>query len=110
MFDMTNRVSFTNVSKWKRDFDMKCIAVDSQPTPCLLVANKVFVNNNYQVQPKGLNYLSGLGRRGYPHAVYFAQGQDGNKTCENIENACTPRCKPQPSVRFMSSKYARVAK
>jgi len=37
---MTNRVSFMNVSKWKRDFDMKCIAIDSQPTPCLLVANK----------------------------------------------------------------------
>ena len=41
MFDLTNRNTFLNVVKWKRDFDSKCIHASDQPIPCLLVANKV---------------------------------------------------------------------
>lgn len=40
MFDLTNRNSFLNVVKWKRDFDSKCVTGDTSPIPCLLVANK----------------------------------------------------------------------
>jgi Ras-related protein Rab-7L1 len=41
MFDLTNRTSFLNVVKWKRDFDSKCVMPDGAPIPTLLIANKV---------------------------------------------------------------------
>ncbi len=44
MFDLTNRNSFLNVVKWKRDFDSKVVSAASDGVgsiPCLLIANKV---------------------------------------------------------------------
>ena len=41
MFDLSNRNSFLNVAKWKRDLDMKCSQPDGSPIPCILLANKV---------------------------------------------------------------------
>ncbi|XP_021912816.1 ras-related protein Rab-7L1-like [Zootermopsis nevadensis] len=40
MFDLTNRNSFVNTVKWKRDVDSKCRLPDGSPIPCLLLANK----------------------------------------------------------------------
>lgn len=41
LFDVTNRTSFLNVVKWKRDLDAKCLSPDARPIPCILIANKV---------------------------------------------------------------------
>lgn len=41
MFDLTNRNSFINSLKWKRDVDSKCRLPDGSPIPCMLLANKV---------------------------------------------------------------------
>lgn len=41
MFDLTNRSSFLNVVKWKRDLDSKCVMPNGKSVPCLLLANKV---------------------------------------------------------------------
>jgi hypothetical protein len=41
MFDITNRNSFINILKWKRDVDSKCSLPDGRPIPCMLLANKV---------------------------------------------------------------------
>ncbi|PSN30742.1 Ras-related protein Rab-7L1, partial [Blattella germanica] len=40
MFDLTNRNSFINTRKWKRDLDTKCTLPDGNPVPCILLANK----------------------------------------------------------------------
>jgi Ras-related protein Rab-7L1 len=40
MFDLTNRNSFINTLKWKRDVDSKCSLADGSPIPCMLLANK----------------------------------------------------------------------
>lgn len=41
MFDLTNKNSFVNTLKWKRDVDSKCALPDGSPIPCMLLANKV---------------------------------------------------------------------
>lgn len=41
MFDITNRNSFINTLKWKRDVDSKCSLADGSSIPCVLLANKV---------------------------------------------------------------------
>ncbi|KAK6634681.1 hypothetical protein RUM43_012082 [Polyplax serrata] len=40
MFDLTNKNSFVNTLKWKRDVDSKCSLPDGRPIPCMLLANK----------------------------------------------------------------------
>ncbi|XP_033611595.1 ras-related protein Rab-7L1 [Cryptotermes secundus] len=40
MFDLTNKNSFINTQKWKRDVDSKCTLPDGRPIPCILLANK----------------------------------------------------------------------
>ncbi|XP_042240795.1 ras-related protein Rab-7L1-like isoform X2 [Homarus americanus] len=40
MFDLTNRNSFLNTLKWKKDVDSKCTLDDGSPIPCMLLANK----------------------------------------------------------------------
>lgn len=40
MFDLTNRNSFLNTLKWKKDVDSKCTLNDGSPIPCMLLANK----------------------------------------------------------------------
>lgn len=44
MFDLTNRNSFLNVSRWKEDLDSKVWLADGSKIPCLLLANKVLKN------------------------------------------------------------------
>ena len=41
MFDLTQRLTFQNAVKWKKDLDAKCTLQDGSPVPCLLLANKV---------------------------------------------------------------------
>ncbi|CAG5124397.1 unnamed protein product [Candidula unifasciata] len=40
MFDLTQKSTFQNTVRWKRDLDQKCNLVDGSPVPCLLLANK----------------------------------------------------------------------
>ncbi|KAG1714137.1 Ras-related protein Rab-7L1 [Nymphon striatum] len=40
MFDLTNRHSFLNTLKWKKDVDSKCQLENGKPIPCILLANK----------------------------------------------------------------------
>lgn len=40
MFDLTQRLTFQNTVKWKKDLDAKCSLQDGSPVPCLLLANK----------------------------------------------------------------------
>jgi len=40
MFDLTNKNSFQNTLKWKKDVDSKCMLSDGSPIPCMLLANK----------------------------------------------------------------------
>ncbi|XP_014277502.1 ras-related protein Rab-7L1 [Halyomorpha halys] len=40
MFDLTNKNSFENTLKWKKDLDGKCTLSDGSPVPCMLLANK----------------------------------------------------------------------
>lgn len=42
MFDLTNKNSFANTLKWKKDVDSKCTLPEGSPIPCMLLANKVF--------------------------------------------------------------------
>jgi len=44
IFGLTNRNSFINTHKWKREVDSKCALPDGRPIPCLLLANKVGIN------------------------------------------------------------------
>uniref|UniRef100_A0A914XPP5 Ras-related protein Rab n=1 Tax=Plectus sambesii TaxID=2011161 RepID=A0A914XPP5_9BILA len=57
MFDVTNRNSFLNVVKWKRDFDAKCIIADGAFLPCVLIANKCDTENLRQVQTDEIERL-----------------------------------------------------
>lgn len=41
MFDLTNRRTFEEAKCWKADVDRKVLLPNSEPIPCLLVANKV---------------------------------------------------------------------
>ena len=41
MFDLTNRKSFLNITRWKNDLDSKVWLPDGSKIPCLLLANKV---------------------------------------------------------------------
>ena len=41
MFDLTNRKSFQNITRWKNDLDSKVWLPDGSNIPCLLLANKV---------------------------------------------------------------------
>jgi len=41
MFDLSNKNSFLNSLKWKKDVDSKCTLPDGSPIPCMLLANKV---------------------------------------------------------------------
>ena len=41
MFDLTQRSTFLNALKWKKDLDSKCTLADGSPVPCILLANKV---------------------------------------------------------------------
>jgi Ras-related protein Rab-7L1 len=40
MFDLTQKNTFLNSVKWKKDLDQKCNLIDGTPVPCLLLANK----------------------------------------------------------------------
>ncbi|CAG5136800.1 unnamed protein product [Candidula unifasciata] len=40
MFDLTQKNTFQNSIKWKKDLDQKCNLTDGSPVPCLLLANK----------------------------------------------------------------------
>ncbi|KAK3747454.1 hypothetical protein RRG08_015566 [Elysia crispata] len=40
MFDLTQKGTFQNSVKWKKDLDQKCTLMDGSPVPCLLLANK----------------------------------------------------------------------
>ena len=41
MFDLSQRGTFANALKWKKDLDSKCTLPDGSPVPCVLLANKV---------------------------------------------------------------------
>lgn len=41
MFDLSNKNSFLNTLKWKKDVDAKCTQLDGGPIPCMLLGNKV---------------------------------------------------------------------
>jgi Ras-related protein Rab-7L1 len=43
MFDLTNKNSFANTLKWKKDVDSKCTLPEGSPIPCMLLANKVSI-------------------------------------------------------------------
>ena len=58
MFDLTNRQSFLNVSRWKEDLDAKVWLPDGSPIPCLLLASKVCktqCGNHTHWWPRGVN-------------------------------------------------------
>lgn len=40
MFDLSQRSTFENALKWKKDLDSKCTLSDGSPVPCILLANK----------------------------------------------------------------------
>ncbi|KAF0770476.1 ras-related protein Rab-7L1-like [Aphis craccivora] len=40
MFDLSNKNSFLNTLKWKKDVDAKCTQLDGAPIPCMLLGNK----------------------------------------------------------------------
>ena len=50
MFDLTQRSTFQNAVNWKKDLDSKCSLTDGTPVPCLLLANKVFVDRKYKIK------------------------------------------------------------
>jgi len=41
MFDLTNRKTMEEARAWKTDVDRKVLLPNSEPVPCVLVANKV---------------------------------------------------------------------
>lgn len=45
MFDLSNKNSFLNTLKWKKDVDAKCTQSDGSPIPCMLLGNKVRHHN-----------------------------------------------------------------
>lgn len=40
MFDLTQKTTFQNAVRWKKDLDTKCQLADGSLVPCLLLANK----------------------------------------------------------------------
>ncbi|XP_025107743.1 ras-related protein Rab-7L1-like [Pomacea canaliculata] len=40
MFDLTQKNTFQNAVRWKKDLDSKCALADGSAVPCLLLANK----------------------------------------------------------------------
>ncbi|XP_045166507.1 ras-related protein Rab-7L1-like [Mercenaria mercenaria] len=52
MFDLTQRLTFQNTVKWKKDLDTKCSLQDGSPVPCLLLANKCDLNHREVEQPE----------------------------------------------------------
>lgn len=46
MFDVTRASTFEAVQKWKNDLDNKVILPNGSPVPVVLLANKVYYNNN----------------------------------------------------------------
>lgn len=54
MFDLTNKNSFENTLKWKKDLDAKCTLGDGAPVPCMLLANKVRFQL-FQIHPNLFN-------------------------------------------------------
>ncbi|XP_076328198.1 ras-related protein Rab-7L1-like [Tachypleus tridentatus] len=56
MFDLTNRKTFNNALKWKKDVDAKCEKADGSPLPCLLLANKCDLSDR-QVMPEEVEAL-----------------------------------------------------
>lgn len=51
MFDLTQKSSFLNALKWKRDLDNKCTLADGNPVPCMLLANKVRLRDLPKISP-----------------------------------------------------------
>ena len=51
MFDLTQRSSFENACKWKKDLDAKCTLPDGRPVPCVLLANKVSISGSNSTTP-----------------------------------------------------------
>lgn len=51
MFDLSNKNSFLNTLKWKKDVDAKCTQLDGGPIPCMLLGNKVrtFFKHRYNI-------------------------------------------------------------
>jgi len=45
MFDLSNKNSFINALKWKRDVESKCVLPNGAPIPCMLLANKCDTQN-----------------------------------------------------------------
>lgn len=45
LFDLTNKNSYVNSLKWKKDLDAKCTLADGSPVPCMLIANKCDLPN-----------------------------------------------------------------
>ena len=41
MFALTQRTTYQNAVRWKKDLDSKCTLSDGTSVPCLLLANKV---------------------------------------------------------------------
>lgn len=49
MFDLTQKNTFQNAVRWKKDLDQKCTLRDGSPVPCLLLANKCDNVDNREV-------------------------------------------------------------
>ncbi|XP_059167196.1 ras-related protein Rab-7L1-like [Physella acuta] len=49
MCDLTQKNTFQNSVKWKKDLDLKCTLVDGSPVPCLLLANKSDISDHREV-------------------------------------------------------------
>ncbi len=45
VFDVTRHNTFESITKWKADIDSKVMLQDGSPVPCILVANKIDLNN-----------------------------------------------------------------
>ena len=46
IFDLTQKKTFQNAVKWKKDLDSKCTLPDGSPVPCILLANKVNIHSS----------------------------------------------------------------
>ena len=44
MFDLTQKTTYQNAVRWKKDLDSKCQLADGSFVPCLLLANKVSID------------------------------------------------------------------
>lgn len=49
VFDVTRASTFDAVVKWKQDLDSKVQMADGSPIPCVLLANKVRIEEIFQV-------------------------------------------------------------